>query len=355
MAAPRPDVALLRSLEPIGAFSSTRLEELSRLCVVESVPKAQDPFRGRGSAGEAVYLLRGELALISPSGGSMVVVGGSEEARHPLGRHGGPFSAAKTITDVELVCIDDDLMDLMATWDQIVEPARPPQAQEEVPSLANWAIVSGMFSVSNLKYGAFSRLPAANIEQLLNKFERIEVRAGEVVIREGAEGDYYYVIESGRCRVERMVGGVSMQLAELKSGDAFGEEALVSDAKRNASVTMKSGGALLRLGKREFVDLLREPLLQRVSYDEARQRAAMGGQWIDVRYPSEYQYDRLPGAINIPLAEIRNAFNVLDKERDYVVYCQSERRSSAAAFLLAQQGFKAYLLSGGLWNIERTA
>ena len=355
MAAPRPEIAVLRSLEPIGAFSKARLEELSQLCVVERVAKAQDPFRGRGSAGQTVYLVRGELALISPAGGSVVVVGGSEEARHPLGRRAGPFSAAKAITEVELVRIDDDLLDLMATWDQIAEPAHPPRAEAEPPSLSNWAIVSGMFSVSNLKYGAFSRLPAANIEQLLNKFERIEVKAGELIIREGAEGDYYYVIESGRCRVERMVGGVSMQLAELKSGDAFGEEALVSDARRNATVTMKTAGVLLRLGKQEFIALLREPLLQRVSFDEARQRVAMGGQWIDVRYPSEYQYDRLPGAINIPLAEIRNAFGVLDKERDYVVYCQSERRSSAAAFLLAQQGFRAYLLSGGLWNIERNA
>jgi rhodanese-related sulfurtransferase len=76
----------------------------------------------------------------------------------------------------------------------------------------------------------------------------------------------------------------------------------------------------------------------------------MGGQWIDVRYPSEYQYDKLPGAMNIPLSEIRNAFDVLDKERDYLLYCQSERRSSAAAFLLAQRGYRAYLLSGGLWG-----
>ncbi len=355
MTAPRPNIAQLRSLEPIGAFSKARLEELSQLCVVETVAKAQDPFRGRGSAGQAVYLLRGELALVSPGGGSEVVVGGTEQARHPLGRRGTPFSSAKAITEVELVRIDDDLMDLMATWDQIAEPARPAKGPQEPPSLANWAIVSGMFSVSNFKYGAFSRLPAANIEQLLNHFERIDAKAGDVIIREGAEGDYYYVIESGRCVVERQVGGVSMPLAELKSGDAFGEEALVSDAKRNATVTMRNAGVLLRLGKQDFIELLREPLLHRIGYDEACQRVAMGGQWIDVRYPSEYQYDRLPGAINIPLAEIRNAFGVLDKERDYVVYCQSERRSSAGAFLLAQQGFKAYLLSGGLWNVERAS
>jgi len=50
-----------------------------------------------------------------------------------------------------------------------------------------------------------------------------------------------------------------------------------------------------------------------------------------VRYPSEYQYDKLPGAINVPLAEVRNMFAVLDRSKEYVAYCQSGRRSAAAA------------------------
>ena len=144
-----------------------------------------------------------------------------------------------------------------------------------------------------------------------------------------------------------------MTLAEIKSGDAFGEEALVSEAKRNATVSMKTDGVLLRLAKQDFVGLLKEPLLHRVSMDEGREKVMQNAQWVDVRYPSEYQYDKLPGAINIPLSEIRNAFGVLDKSREYVLYCQSERRSSAAAFLLAQRGYRAFLLTGGLWGGER--
>jgi rhodanese-related sulfurtransferase len=87
-----------------------------------------------------------------------------------------------------------------------------------------------------------------------------------------------------------------------------------------------------------------------VSVEEARAKIANGAQWIDVRYPSEYQYDKLPGAINIPLSEIRNAFGALDKGKEYVLYCQSERRSAAAAFLLAQRGYRAFVLTGGLWG-----
>jgi rhodanese-related sulfurtransferase len=150
-----------------------------------------------------------------------------------------------------------------------------------------------------------------------------------------------------------LIGGVVMLLADLKSGDAFGEEALVSEAKRNATVTMRTDGALLRLDKKEFIDLLREPLLRKISIEDAQQKVLAGAQWIDVRYPSEFQYDQLPGAINIPLSEVRNAFGLLDKGREYIVYCQSERRSSAATFLLSQRGYRAYLLKGGLWGTGR--
>ncbi len=351
MCAARVSAETLKQLEPIGQLSPVRLEELRELCYVDSVGPNVDPFATRGLAGEAVYLLRGELALTDKNGAAVVLVGGSEEASHPLGRRAA-FVAARAITDVELLRIDEDLLDILVTWDQVAvaESASPPSADADAPpSLTNWSIMSGMFSVSSLKYGAFSQLPPAHIDALLKRFTRLQVRKGDVVVREGAEGDFYYVIESGKCKVERMIGGVSMLLAELKAGDAFGEEALVSEAKRNATVSLKTDGVLLRLDKKDFVQLLREPLLRRVSLDTAREKIAAGGQWVDDRYPSEYQYDRLPGALSVPLSEIRNAFGLLDKNREYVLYCQSERRSAAAAFLLAQRGFRAFLLAGGLW------
>jgi CRP-like cAMP-binding protein len=198
-------------------------------------------------------------------------------------------------------------------------------------------------------------LPVAHIDELLKRFERVKTTAGEVMIREGDEGDYYYVVESGRFEVERLVGGAKVVLAELKSGEAFGEEALVSEAKRNATVTSLGEGELLRLDRKDFNELLREPLLRRLSFEEAAEKVRRGALWLDVRYPSEYQYDKLPGAINVPLAEVRNMFAVLDRSKEYVAYCQSGRRSAAAAFLFAQRGFKVWCLEGGLRTVEKSA
>jgi rhodanese-related sulfurtransferase len=345
----------LKHLDPLSSLSDMRLQELAGLCFIESVSRNLDPFRLRSIAGQSVYLVRGELALAYSQGISEVIVGGSVEARCPLGKR-RVFISAKAVTGVQLIRIDDDLLDVMLTWDQLAaqEQVGAQQPSAERPSSgANWGVMSGLFGINNLRFGAFSQLPPAHIDELLRRFERIEAKKGEVIIREGAEGDYYYLVESGRCQVERMVGGVNMTLAELKSGDTFGEEALVSEAKRNATVTMKTDGALLRLSKQDFNVLLREPLLRRINMEQAKQKVLGGAEWIDVRYMSEYQYDKLPGAVNIPLSEIRNAFGALDINKEYVIYCQSGRRSSAGAFLLAQRGYNVYFLEGGLWGGDR--
>lgn len=205
-----------------------------------------------------------------------------------------------------------------------------------------------MFALDNLTTGVFSSLPPANIQTLLAKFIRLPVKRGDQIIKQGEPGDYYYLIESGRCKVTRQVAGSSIQLAELKEGNAFGEEALVADTARNATVVMKTDGVLLRLSKDDFNELLRAPLLQKVSGQEAGRRIGAGAVWIDVRFPAEYRSDGFPGALNIPLDDIRQALAALDSEKEYIVYCQTGRRSSAAAFLLSQRGFNAALLDGGM-------
>ena len=190
---------------------------------------------------------------------------------------------------------------------------------------------------------AFKNMPPANIKALLEKMETIIVKENEVVVQQGDEGDYYYVLTEGEAKVTRMV-----ELAELSPGASFGEEALVSDNTRNASVTMKSNGMLMRLSKQNFNALLKEPMLSRVSPDEARSIVNNGGVWLDVRHAKEYSYSRLPKAINIPLHEVRIRLEELAKDKHYVCYCTTGRRSSAAAFLLAQRGFKVSVLNGGV-------
>ena len=336
-------------LAPLGALSLDRLRELAEVAVVERAARGSDPLAAHKDAAHSVFLLRGEILLMYAGGGTLVVVGGMGDGRHPLNRRKPTVARSRAISDLELLTVNDEVLDILVTFDQVATGDATAASAMGQAVRTDARLAAGIFSLSNLHHGVFARLPAARIEQLLERFERIAVKRGEVVIRAGDEGDYYYVIEAGRCQVGRMVGGVNVALAELKSGDAFGEEALASEARRNATVTMTTDGKLLRLGKKDFQELLGEPLLQRVGYAEALERVSRGAVWLDVRYPSEYRYDRLPGAVNVPLNEVRNSFPALERSREYIVYCQSGRRSSAAAFLFAQRGFKVSLLAGGLW------
>ena len=331
----------LSNLASLGTLSAEHLRELADVALIERAARGSDPLAAHKGAAHSVFLLRGEVLLMFEGGGTLVVVGGAGDGRHPLNRRASPVARSRAISELELLALDDEVLDIMVTFNQVA-------AGDTIARVAR-----SSFSLANLQHGVFARLPPARIEELLARFERVNAKRGDLVIREGEEGDYYYVIESGRCQVDRLVGGVRVPLAELKSGDAFGEEALASETRRNATVTLATDGKLLRLGKRDFKELLGEPLLQRVAYREGLERVARGATWLDVRYPSEYRYDRLPGALNVPLNEVRNSFAVLDPAREYIVYCQSGRRSSAAAFLFAQHGFRACLLEGGLWAAGR--
>lgn len=346
-------VDLLRGLQPLGQLATDRLRELLATCHRERMALGSVLGGMLDRSGQLTYLIKGELMLQFADHSTAVIVGGCEEARRPLGRWSFPPILAKAITDIELVCFDAEMLDIMLTWDQLLlSAARPGQACEQYPdsgkSGTDWRVMSGMFTTQNLTRGAFAALPPAHIDQLLQRFQRIMVKRGDLVVRQGDPGDYYYLIESGRCQVTRQVAGTPLTLADLKPGDAFGEEALVTETTRNASVTMKTDGILLRLDKQDFIELLRAPLLHTLSIAEAQRRVKAGAVWLDVRFAAEYQYDGIAGARNLPLDEIREAYAALDPLKEYIVYCQSGRRSSAAAFLLSKRGFRASLLEGGL-------
>mgnify|MGYP003342210304 CR=1 FL=1 len=135
---------------------------------------------------------------------------------------------------------------------------------------------------------------------------------------------------------------------ELQVGDTFGEEALISEAKRNATVTMATDGSLMRLGKEDFRTLLNEPMLDWVDREQAEKIINEGGKWLDVRLPSEFEAYHNDGAINVPLYFIRLKLKTLDPATRYIVCCDTGRRSSAGAFILSERGFQTFVLKGGL-------
>jgi rhodanese-related sulfurtransferase len=201
-----------------------------------------------------------------------------------------------------------------------------------------------------LQTKAFHKIPPANIQAIFMRMQQINYRTGDVILKQGAEGDYFYVLIRGSALVTREtpLSKEGIKLAALAVGDTFGEEALISDAKRNATVTMQADGAVMRLGKDDFKKLLNEPMLDWLTMPEAEEIIRTGGQWLDVRLPSEFENQHLDSALNIPLYFIRLKISTLDQSKKYIVCCDTGRRSSAGAYILSERGYQAYVLRGGI-------
>ena len=198
-----------------------------------------------------------------------------------------------------------------------------------------------------LRRGMLAMLPPEMILQVLLRARERTVAAGETLMEQGASGDTFYLIKSGRARVARQIGrGGLIHLAELGPGDGVGEEALVADSLRNATVTMLTDGVLLELGRADFQELVRDPLLRRVTRAEAESEVSHGARWLDVRYEAEFARAHLPAADNLPLPMLRLHYDRLAPERRYITYSDDAAQAAVAAFLLSARGIDALCLAG---------
>ena len=358
----------LQGLEPLSALSKQRLEELLPLTEIKHLALGQSLFREGDVDNQLVYLLEGDVQMSGSDGKlELLISHKAHEARFPLDDSQPHMMSGTALGKVVALYVDNSVLDYLMMWDQmavaeslvkqevteeqadlpaastgfqttteIQEHEAPSYRDLEAPEHRNW--IRRMRQVM-----AFRNLPPANLKTLLDRMETMAVRAGDVVIKQGEQGDFYYVLTDGKARITQ-----SVELARLGGGDSFGEEALLSGGVRNATVTMLEDGQLMRLAKQDFDSLLKEPMLKRLSADEARQDISQGACWLDVRYAREHSHNRLPGSINIPLHELRTRLDELDSKTAYICYCGTGRRSSAAAFLLAQKGFRASVLTGGI-------
>ena len=296
------------------------------------------------------FLVRGIIELLLDGRSVLTLRGGTPEARNPIGPSVPRRYSARVVSDTaQFLSIDSDLLDTMLTWDQtgtyVVDELH--HNEEDVPSTDDWM-------TTLLQSKAFHRIPPANIQAIFMRMQRVDYQVGDVVIKQGDEGDYFYVIVKGTCLVTREtpLSKEGIKLAELGMGDTFGEEALISDAKRNATVSMLTPGTLMRLAKDDFRTLLNEPMLEWVDYSQAQAIVGRGGKWLDVRLPSEFENYHVEDAINVPLYFIRLKLKTLDRNTHYVVCCDTGRRSSAAAYILNERGFRASVLKGGIATLQ---
>ena len=344
MSSERPlELSFLRAFSPLDGLKNENLRALARKTAVRDLAQGRLLFKEGDTDKRTYYLASGIVELMANGRIIGTIRGGTPDARHPLAPILPRRCSARVASDhIEYLSIDSDLLDVLITWDQT--------GQYEVGELKAGDDSDADWMTMLLQSRAFHRIPPANLQAVFMRMQRIDCTAGDIIIRQGDEGEYFYVIVEGRCAVSREtpLNREGIRLAEIGKGDTFGEEALISGARRNATVSMLTDGALMRLGKDDFNTLLNEPMLQWVEYERAKEIVAGGGVWLDVRLPSEYEHWHIEPSLNVPLYFIRLKLKTLDPAVPYVVICDNGRRSSAAAYVLIERGFDARVLRGGL-------
>jgi CRP-like cAMP-binding protein/rhodanese-related sulfurtransferase len=341
---PQPvDPRILRVFSPLDGLKNENLRALARKTSVRELAQGRFLFRQEDTEKRTYYLVSGTVELLTDGKIVGTIKSGSADAKHPLAPILPRRCSARVATDVvSFLSIDSDLLDVLITWDQT--------GQYEVGDLRSSAATDDDWMTLLLQSRAFHKIPPANLQAVFMRMQRMPYSAGDTVIRQGAEGDFFYAIVDGRCVVTREtpLNREGVKLAELGKGDTFGEEALISGAKRNATVSMLTDGVVMRLGKDDFNTLLNEPMLQWLDFDEAKEVIGRGGKWLDVRLPSEFEHAHFDDAINLPLYFVRLKLKTLDTAVPYVVCCDTGRRSSAAAYILSERGYDSYVLKGGI-------
>ncbi|MES9883096.1 MAG: cyclic nucleotide-binding domain-containing protein, partial [Sedimenticola sp.] len=335
---------ILRRLIPLNTLPAESLDRLFDVAVFKKHNKGDVIFQMGDENRQRIYLLSGRISIKSGNNEVDAISSGSNMARYPITHQSPRKFTVIAKSKIETVSVDNEfLAELFASVEG---------AAYEVSSFEEQMVDDDWMS-QLLQSRVFQQIPAANIQNVMMRMEEVKTLAGDVVISQGDEGDYFYLIHKGECLVSLSEdGGESKEVARLGPGDSFGEDALLSDKPRGSTVTMLTNGVLIRLAKQDFVDYVKRPLAGTIDYEEAQTLVEKGAVWLDVRPTAEHLAGRIPGSLSIPFHNLRRRFNELNGDQHYIIYCKNGQVSTTAAYLFLDRGMDAAILKGGLDSVD---
>lgn len=279
------------------------------------------------------YLLHGSIKQVCENDERVVFAEG-ESAIWPINSDKSQLLELVAIQDTTLVKVDAELVEKLLCWHQVAlcllsEMATMPQYHSDFYWIKKL-----------LRSRLFYKVPPLNILKILGQFTEHQYAVDTVIIQQGDTGDCGYLLRQGAARIDRD----GEQLAELAAGEFFGEDALLNNQARNATVRLTEDSSLLVLQKKDFFQLMIQPAVTMVAEPAALGLVDNGAQFIDVNIEQEYEKHSRPDALHIPLNLIWLKSELLHKDKTYITYANGSERAKAAAHLLSEKGFQAYAL-----------
>ena len=118
-----------------------------------------------------------------------------------------------------------------------------------------------------LVYSIFRELPREKVEALTASLEQVRVAAGELVVRQGAPADKFFIIVDGEVEVVREGPDGPHQVAKLEKGQFFGEIGVLRDRPRTASVRALVPTTLMTMPRETFRNLMAGALATTQDFD----------------------------------------------------------------------------------------
>jgi CRP-like cAMP-binding protein len=305
----------LRDLQPFAHLTGAELETVASHTQALVLPGNRWLLRpGRRLSG-LYFLTRGRLRIKRGVGQPLTLRASAPEARAPFYPGAGAVYAPDAVHVLQI-----ETQPLRFLLEDIGGDLNGLQFEHEP-----WLV---RFFDSRL----LRRLDTGRWQRILRGMSPEQGQRGDRVLQQGARGDRFFVLREGQAVVHRG----AQPLAYLGPGDFFGEDALISGARRNASVTLLSAATLMSLPRRPFLELLVHGVVP-----FARAPAVAGSQLLNLGEGA------MAGALQLPLADLRLHLDELSRHASYAVTGGSVPARALAVFLLLQRGLQAVVLLDG--------
>ena len=339
--------AIIRQMIPFSTMANHTFRVICRKIEIEKIASGAYLFKRGDDQNDLIYLLKGAISLEAGPLKVEIIKAGSDSAQFAIAHQLPRKIDAIAVEEVHFLRLDAGFISSVDTKnfekkDHVeIQQAKKADSEDCKSTLLMIPIIRSL-----------SPLYLRRVSEAL---EEISVEKNEVILEQGALGEYFYLISKGEClfSYKNSEHAKIIKVAKKHIWHTFGEMALILGEPCNETVTALSNMTLFRIRKNKFLKLIKEPSLTFIDFIELKLWQDKGAVLLDIRSVDEYDEQHLPMALNVPLFSLEMHLRLFAKNQHYMIICKDGKESEAGAFLMKINGFDVKIIRNGLDYVPR--